>query len=118
MPIVSVVSVIPGVAGDKAVLRRLKFDDFKASIDALGMEQGQRGQFRDAIHQSRGLVLLTGPTRSGKNTTIYAALAEFNHTERNIATAELVDRGHLPGVHHTTTNDAVGYTFACAMMWT
>jgi len=109
------VSITPGFAGEKAVLRRVNnWSELKA-IDELGMEDEQLAHFQNAIHQRRGVVLLAGPTRSGKNTTIYAALNKLNHSDRNIATTEIVERGRLPGVHHTTIKDEIGLTFASAM---
>ncbi len=110
-----VVSVIPGSAGEKVVLRRVNDWSELKDINELGMEDEQLAQFQNAIHQRRGVVLLAGPTRSGKNTTIYAALNELNHSDRNIATTEIVERGRLPGVHHTTIKEEIGITFASAM---
>ncbi|MDX1656042.1 MAG: type IV-A pilus assembly ATPase PilB [Candidatus Competibacteraceae bacterium] len=109
------VSTLPTLFGEKVVLRILDPSSAKLGIDALGYEPQQKELFLKAIHKPQGMVLVTGPTGSGKTVSLYTALNILNTAEVNIATAEDPVEINLPGINQVNVNTRVGMTFANAL---
>ena len=109
------VSTLPTLFGEKVVLRILDGSAAKLGIDKLGYEPDQQKLFHDAIHKPYGMVLVTGPTGSGKTVSLYTALGILNDETRNISTAEDPVEIRLPGVNQVQQNNKRGMTFAAAL---
>ena len=109
------VSTLPTLFGEKVVLRILDAGAAKLGIDKLGYEEDQQKLFMDAIHKPYGMVLVTGPTGSGKTVSLYTALGILNNEERNISTVEDPVEIRLPGVNQVQQNERRGMTFAAAL---
>lgn len=109
------VSTLPTLFGEKIVLRILDGSAAKLGIDKLGYEPAQQQLFLDAIHKPYGMVLVTGPTGSGKTVSLYTALGILNDDTRNISTAEDPVEIRLPGVNQVQQNARTGMTFAAAL---
>ncbi|TMN20256.1 type IV-A pilus assembly ATPase PilB [Pseudoxanthomonas sp. X-1] len=109
------VSTLPTLFGEKVVLRILDGSAAKLGIDKLGYEPDQQKLFLDAIHKPYGMVLVTGPTGSGKTVSLYTALGILNDDTRNISTAEDPVEIRLPGVNQVQQNNKRGMTFAAAL---
>ncbi|MFT4177974.1 MAG: type IV-A pilus assembly ATPase PilB [Thermomonas sp.] len=109
------VSTLPTLFGEKIVLRILDGSAAKMGIDKLGYEPVQQKLFLDAIHKPYGMVLVTGPTGSGKTVSLYTALGILNDETRNISTAEDPVEIRLPGVNQVQQNARRGMTFAAAL---
>jgi type IV pilus assembly protein PilB len=109
------VSTLPTIFGEKAVLRILDKEALKLDLTALGFDPWSLEQFNAAIHQPYGMVLITGPTGSGKTTTLYSAIHTINSPDVNIMTAEDPVEYNLKGVNQVQVNDAVGRTFAATL---
>ncbi|MEL6178801.1 MAG: type IV-A pilus assembly ATPase PilB [Myxococcota bacterium] len=109
------VSICPTLFGEKAVLRLLDKSNLQLDMTKLGFEPAPLHHFKDAIHRPYGMVLVTGPTGSGKTTTLYSALAELNKTSENISTAEDPVEFNLAGINQVQMNEAVGLNFAAAL---
>lgn len=109
------VSTLPTLFGEKIVLRILDGSAAKLGIDKLGYEPEQQKLFLDAIHKPYGMVLVTGPTGSGKTVSLYTALGILNDDTRNISTAEDPVEIRLPGVNQVQQNNKRGMTFAAAL---
>lgn len=109
------VSTLPTLFGEKVVLRILDASAAKLGIDKLGYEPDQQKLFLDAIHKPYGMVLVTGPTGSGKTVSLYTALGILNDETRNISTAEDPVEIRLPGVNQVQQNNKRGMTFAAAL---
>ncbi|MEN5207741.1 type IV-A pilus assembly ATPase PilB [Stenotrophomonas terrae] len=109
------VSTLPTLFGEKIVLRILDASAAKLGIDKLGYEPDQQKLFLDAIHKPYGMVLVTGPTGSGKTVSLYTALGILNDETRNISTAEDPVEIRLPGVNQVQQNNKRGMTFAAAL---
>jgi len=109
------VSTLPTLFGEKVVLRILDGSAAKLGIDKLGYEPDQQELFLDAIHKPYGMVLVTGPTGSGKTVSLYTALGILNDETRNISTAEDPVEIRLPGVNQVQQNNKRGMTFAAAL---
>ncbi|MBW6495751.1 MAG: type IV-A pilus assembly ATPase PilB [Burkholderiaceae bacterium] len=109
------VSTLPTLFGEKIVMRILDSSSAKLNIEALGYEPDQRQAIIDAIHRPFGMVLVTGPTGSGKTVSLYSCLNILNQPGRNIATAEDPAEINLPGVNQVNVNDKAGLTFAAAL---
>src|SRR5213080_37167 len=109
------VSVLPTIFGEKAVLRILDKDALQLDLTRLGFDPGALEQFEKAIHQPYGMVLITGPTGSGKTTTLYSAIHTIDSPEHNIMTAEDPVEYNLKGVNQVQINDGIGRTFASAL---
>jgi type IV pilus assembly protein PilB len=106
------VSVLPTIFGEKAVLRILDKEALQLDLSKLGFDAWSLEKFGHAIHQPYGMVLITGPTGSGKTTTLYSAIHTINSPEHNIMTAEDPVEYNLKGVNQVQINDTVGRTFA------
>ena len=109
------VSTLPTLFGEKIVLRILDGSAAKLGIDKLGYEPTQQKLFMDAIHKPYGMVLVTGPTGSGKTVSLYTALGILNDETRNISTVEDPVEIRLPGVNQVQQNVKRGMTFAAAL---
>jgi len=108
-------SVLPTVHGEKIVLRVLDKSNLTASIDKLGLDPDTFKQFKSAIDAPHGLILVTGPTGSGKTTTLYSALNELNNPIYNIITVEDPVEFQVPGINQVPTKKEIGLTFANAL---
>lgn len=106
------VSIMPTVHGEKVVLRLLDKANLSASIDKLGLDPDTFQQFKTAIDAPHGLILVTGPTGSGKTTTLYSALNELNDPVYNIVTVEDPVEFQIPGINQVPTKKEIGLTFA------
>ena len=109
------VATAPSIHGESVVMRILDRANLKLEFAALGLDDELAAQFREAIHRPHGIVLVTGPTGSGKTTTLYAALSELNQIERKVLTAEDPIEYRLPGVIQTQVQPGIGFTFAGAL---
>ena len=109
------VSVLPTVFGEKVVLRVLDKSNLSASLDKLGLDADTFRQFKTAIDAPHGLILVTGPTGSGKTTTLYSALNELNNPQWNIVTVEDPVEFQVPGINQVPTKKEIGLTFANAL---
>jgi type IV pilus assembly protein PilB len=109
------VSVLPTVHGEKIVLRVLDKSNLSASLDKLGLDEGTFKQFKAAIDAPHGLILVTGPTGSGKTTTLYSALNELNNPQWNIITVEDPVEFQIPGINQVPTKKDIGLSFANAL---
>jgi len=109
------VSVLPTIFGEKAVLRILDKDALQLDLTKLGFDPGALEHFEKVIRQPYGMVLITGPTGSGKTTTLYSAIHTINSPEHNIMTAEDPVEYNLKGVNQVQINDGIGRTFAAAL---
>ncbi|WP_347330847.1 type IV-A pilus assembly ATPase PilB [Marinimicrobium locisalis] len=106
------VNTLPTLFGEKVVLRILDPSSAKMGIDALGYEDYQKKLFMDALAQPQGMILVTGPTGSGKTVSLYTGLNILNTSERNISTAEDPVEINLEGINQVQVNTRVGLTFA------
>src|SRR5947208_10339419 len=106
------VSVLPTIFGEKAVLRILDKDSLQLDLTKLGFDPANYESFNKAIHQPYGMVLITGPTGSGKTTTLYSAISTINSPEHNIMTAEDPVEYNLKGVNQVQISESIGRTFA------
>lgn len=109
------VSTLPMINGEKIVMRILDPSSAKLGIDALGYEPEQKEALLHAVSRPYGLVLVTGPTGSGKTVSLYTCLNILNDPEVNISTAEDPAEIPLPGVNQVNVNDKQGLTFAAAL---
>ncbi len=109
------VSTLPTLYGEKVVMRILDPSQAKMGIDALGYEPEQKQALLDAIHRPYGMVLVTGPTGSGKTVSLYTCLNILNQPGVNISTAEDPAEIQLPGINQVNVNEKAGLTFAAAM---
>ncbi|MEL7629157.1 type II secretion system ATPase GspE [Pectobacterium aroidearum] len=106
------VSTLPSNYGERVVLRLLDKNSVKLDLELLGMSERNRQQLDSLIHRPHGIILVTGPTGSGKSTTLYAALSRLNASERNIMTVEDPIEYELEGIGQTQVNTKVDMTFA------
>lgn len=109
------VSTCPTLFGEKIVMRILDPASASLGIEVLGYEEDQQKLFIDAIHKPYGMVLVTGPTGSGKTVSLYTALSILNTADRNISTAEDPVEINLPGINQVNVNAKVGLTFSAAL---
>jgi type IV pilus assembly protein PilB len=109
------VSIMPTVHGEKVVLRLLDKSNLSASIDKLGLDPDTFQQFKAAVDAPHGLILVTGPTGSGKTTTLYSALNELNNPIYNIVTVEDPVEFQVPGINQVPVKKEIGLTFANAL---
>ncbi len=106
------VSVLPTLFGEKVVLRLLDKSSLQLDMKKLGFEKDDLNNFQKGITQPFGMVLVTGPTGSGKTTTLYSALNELNKTSKNISTVEDPVEYNLMGVNQVQIHEEIGLTFA------
>jgi general secretion pathway protein E len=106
------VSTLPGIHGERVVMRLLDKQAALLDLDALGMPPAVLGTFRRLLARPNGILLNTGPTGSGKTTTLYASLAQLNDSRRSILTVEDPVEYSLPGIGQTPVNPHAGLTFA------
>jgi type IV pilus assembly protein PilB len=109
------VSVLPTLFGEKIVMRLLDKGNLQLDMTKLGLEPAQMAEFKRAIEAPYGMVLVTGPTGSGKTTTLYSALQELNQISDNISTAEDPVEFNLGGINQVQVRDDIGLTFAAAL---
>ncbi|ERP89814.1 type II secretory protein GspE [Marinobacter sp. ES-1] len=109
------VNTLPTLWGEKIVLRILDPSQAKLGIDVLGYEEDQKQLYLDALEQPQGMILVTGPTGSGKTVSLYTGLNILNTTERNISTAEDPAEINLEGINQVNVNNKVGLGFAEAL---
>ncbi|MFT5740809.1 MAG: type IV pilus assembly protein PilB, partial [Gammaproteobacteria bacterium] len=109
------VSTCPTLFGEKVVMRILDPSSAKLGIDALGYEPEQKKLYMDALANPYGMILVTGPTGSGKTVSLYTGLNILNVPETNISTAEDPAEINLEGINQVNVNDKVGLTFAAAL---
>ncbi|MEM7624775.1 MAG: GspE/PulE family protein [Planctomycetota bacterium] len=109
------VSTLPMVQGEKAVMRILDTRSIQVDLDDLGMDTDSLHIWKHQIDQPHGIVLVTGPTGSGKTTTLYASLGKMDRDKLNISTAEDPVEYHLSGINQTQTHARIGMTFAAAL---
>ncbi|WP_339668747.1 type IV-A pilus assembly ATPase PilB [Dasania marina] len=109
------VNTLPCLFGEKVVLRILDPSSAQMGIDALGYEPEQKELYMQALNQPQGMILVTGPTGSGKTVSLYTGLNILNEPERNISTAEDPVEINLEGINQCHVNPKVGLTFAEAL---
>ncbi len=109
------VSTFPTVHGEKVVMRILERTGMSIALESLGMSDQILRKFRQILTLSHGIILVTGPTGSGKTTTLYAALNCINDSEKNIVTLEDPVESHVQGVNQGHTNPIAGFTFASGL---
>lgn len=105
------ISTCPTLHGEKIVLRILDTHLNTIHIDSLGMTEKQMAMFTKSLSRPQGLILVTGPTGSGKTTTLYAALNHLNHVSKNIVTAEDPVEIELPNINQVNINTSIGLDF-------
>jgi type IV pilus assembly protein PilB len=109
------VSFLPVVHGEKCVLRVLDKSNLSASMDKLGLEPDSYRRLKSAVDSPHGLILVTGPTGSGKTTTLYSCLNELNGPDYNIVTVEDPVEFQIPGINQVPVRKEIGLTFAAAL---
>ncbi|TDQ45302.1 type IV-A pilus assembly ATPase PilB [Tepidicella xavieri] len=109
------VSTLPTLFGEKIVIRILDPSSAQMGIDALGYEPDEKEKLLEAIHRPYGMVLVTGPTGSGKTVSLYTCLNILNQPGVNISTAEDPSEINLPGINQVNVNEKAGLTFAAAL---
>ena len=109
------VSVLPTIFGEKVVLRLLARGSLQYDLNKLGMTEAGHQVFRKAISEPSGMLLVTGPTGSGKTTTLYSALAVLNKEERNISSAEDPVEIYMRGINQVKISEEIGLTFAAVL---
>jgi type IV pilus assembly protein PilB len=109
------VTTLPTQRGEGATIRILDKENAQRTLDELGMDGTARERFEAAFHQAYGAILVTGPTGSGKSTTLYAALQEINDVERNIITIEDPVEYRLAGINQINVNRKAGLDFATGL---
>ncbi len=109
------VSVLPTLFGEKIVLRLLDKSNLQLDMTKLGFRPEQLEDFLHCIHQPFGMVLVTGPTGSGKTTTLYSALSDLNKVSENLSTAEDPVEFNLAGINQVNVREGIGLTFAAAL---
>ena len=109
------VSTMPGKFGEKVVIRIIDARNTVLSLDKLGMAEQMCEAWKSVVSQPNGVVLVTGPTGSGKSTTLYSVLSLINSNELNISTVEDPIEANLPRINQSQVNDKAGFTFAVAL---
>jgi len=109
------VSVLPTLFGEKVCCRLLDKSNLQLDMTKLGFEEKALKDFMDAIHRPWGMVLVTGPTGSGKTTTLYSALSELNKISENISTAEDPVEFNLMGINQVQMHEDIGLNFAASL---
>ena len=109
------VSILPVLWGEKVVMRLLDQSNLQLDMTKLGFEEKVLADFKGAIHKPFGMILITGPTGSGKTTTLYSTLSELNKTTTNICTAEDPVEYNLFGINQVQMHDDIGLNFASSL---
>lgn len=109
------VNVLPTLFGEKVVMRLLDKSNLQLDMTKLGFYEAQLGDFKESINRPFGMVLVTGPTGSGKTTTLYSALSDLNKDGVNISTAEDPVEFNLMGINQAQMHDDIGFNFASAL---
>lgn len=109
------VSVMPGHFGEKVVIRIINPQKVLFNLESLGFAYGNLQLFRQVVRSSNGIILVTGPTGSGKNTTLYATLAELNGEDVNICTVEDPVECNMAGINQFQINESAGFEFSTAL---
>ena len=109
------ISFLPTVYGEKIVIRLLDKSSLSGSVEALGLDEKTFENFKKAIDAPHGMILVTGPTGSGKTTTLYSVLSELNHPEYNIVTVEDPVEYQLAGINQVAVKTDVGLDFSSAL---
>lgn len=109
------VSVLPTLFGEKIVMRLLDKANLQLDMTKLGFDPQTLKDFQDAIHKPYGMILITGPTGSGKSTTLYSALSDLNKTDVNISTAEDPVEYNLMGINQVQVREEIGLNFAACL---
>lgn len=109
------VSTLPTIHGEKVVMRLLDRRNLLLGVDNLGMKEDAFVRFRSMIHKPEGLILISGPTGSGKTSTLYAVLDEINTPEKNIITVEDPVEYNLSGINQVQTNDKIDLSFSTCL---
>ena len=109
------VSVLPTLFGEKIVMRLLDKSNLQLDMSKLGFDPKTLSDFQEAIHKPYGMVLITGPTGSGKSTTLYSGLSELNKLDVNISTAEDPVEYNIMGINQVQVREEIGLTFAACL---
>jgi type IV pilus assembly protein PilB len=109
------VSILPTLFGEKVVMRLLDKSNLQLNTAKLGFDPQMLNDFQEAIHKPYGMILITGPTGSGKSTTLYSALSELNKPDVNISTAEDPVEYNLVGINQVQVREQIGLTFAACL---
>jgi type IV pilus assembly protein PilB len=109
------ISVMPGAYGEKVVIRVIDFRKMLTNLESLGFSYENLTLFKKVINHPNGIVLVTGPTGSGKNTTLYAALSELNNEQVNICTVEDPVECNIHGINQFEVHEGAGFSFANAL---
>ena len=109
------VNTLPTLFGEKIVMRILDSSSAALGVEMLGFEPKQKADLLEALKKPDGMILVTGPTGSGKTVTLYTGISILNTSETNISTAEDPSEIQLPGINQVNVNPAVGLTFASAL---
>ena len=109
------ISTLPTIRGEKAVMRVLDLSRDTKGLDRLGLNDSDRAVFEKLIHRPNGIVLVSGPTGSGKTTTLYASLDQLNADDVNIITVEDPVEIELEGINQVNVNPEINFTFANAL---
>jgi type IV pilus assembly protein PilB len=109
------VSVLPTLFGEKIVMRLLDKSNLQLDMSKLGFDPQALKDFKEAIHKPYGMILITGPTGSGKSTTLYSGLSELNKPDVNISTAEDPVEYNLMGINQVQVRDEIGLSFAACL---
>jgi type IV pilus assembly protein PilB len=109
------VSILPTLFGEKVVMRLLDKSNLQLDMAKLGFDPRTLNDFQEAIHKPYGMILITGPTGSGKSTTLYSALSELNKPDVNISTAEDPVEYNLAGINQVQVREQIGLNFAACL---
>ncbi|MBN1128250.1 MAG: Flp pilus assembly complex ATPase component TadA [Chitinispirillaceae bacterium] len=109
------ISILPSVHGEAVVMRILDKEAFEKNISNLGFNKHHNDIFRSQITKPYGMIIVTGPTGSGKSTTLYAAMQQIKHPSRNIVTVEDPVEFHIESIRQVHINSAIGLTFATVL---
>lgn len=109
------VSILPTLHGEKIVLRILGHDASSISLDGIGFSENDKMKYLDGVRRPNGIILISGPTGSGKTTTLYATLKVLNEEKRNIVTVEDPVEYTLEGINQVQLKESIGLTFASAL---